>query len=96
MVTYTIKNNLLIITDSKKSLFGKEKVKQSEFDLNQLTKIHVLINKPTNVFATMTLYFGKKKRGIFFTDRTLYSALFEDLKCRYPDVKVEQDTAGTW
>ena len=96
MVTYKIENNFLLIKETNKSLFGKEKTKETSIDLDGLSKIYILINNPTGVIATMTLYFGKKKRGVFLSDREQYKFLLDDLKAKFPDVYIERDTAGAW
>ncbi len=96
MLTYNFNNDKLMLKDESKTLFGKTKVKETVLDLNELTKIYILVNKPTNVIATMTLYFGKKKQGIFFSDRNQYKTLLDDLAGKYPDITIERDTAGAW
>lgn len=96
MLTYNFNNNTLVLKDESKTLFGKTKVKETILDLSELTKVYILVNKPTNVIATMTLYFGKKKQGVFFSDRNQYKSLLDDLAGKYPDITIERDTAGAW
>lgn len=96
MTTYKLNNDTLILKNESKTLFGKTKIQESFLNLKDLTKIYILVNKPTDVIATMTLYFGKKKQGIYFSNREQYKTLLDDLAGKYPDIHIERDTAGAW